>query len=174
MKFFTQILTYAALITSVLAQVEIRFYSNTLACSGAYVYVYGVAANSCISVAQTGYGYSVHFFNIPTGGKGQAYSNTVCSAYILEVYQGTSCRSSAGNWRARSANWFYSSKRLAVRDETPQETKSGLQYTTPEGVSRRIECSGAELDEVAALALAEDYEALSKYPDGMLRSLDAD
>lgn len=161
----SQLSALAILLGTASAAVEIRFYWNTYTCSGDYSYWYNIPSNNCYSQGSSA-SHAVEFFNVPSGAKGQVYTDVPggCSYWGGEGGSGTYCLNAHFFY---SANWFYPSKRLAMRDESEDSPSStGFQYTAADGTTRRIACAPEDFEKVAGLAKSGDYDALDTYPEG--------
>lgn len=156
----------ATLIGTAAAQVEIRFYYNTWGCGGTgswYDYWWNIPAYTCWNPAP-GSSHGAQFFNVPGGALGQTYQWTGCSTWSQTGGSGTYCLDARF---VESANWFWASKKFAKRSEDEEGPSStGVQYTTPEGVSRRIAVAQDGFTHVHELLNAGDWAALAEYPDG--------
>lgn len=151
--------------------VEIRFYHNTYSCGGYgsyYDYWYNIPAYACWRTPADSH--AVQFFDVPEGGKGQVYTDYPgsCSYYGGSGGSGTYCLDASFFY---SAGWFWPYK-LARRDEAEDGPSSiGVQYVTPDGATRRINCTDDKLDHVHKLIDGGEWDTLAGFLDGESRNL---
>lgn len=154
-----------ALLVNPTSAVNVSWYTSTT-CSGTSVTTYNVPQNTCTFSGGAG---SAYIWTLPAGAKGQIYSSSSsCSSYVGETPTsgGGLCAIGKSGTTIRAANWFYPFKKLARKEvEVEEPQRTSVTFERKDGTIREVEIPAGEIDKAWKLVLAEDFEALEKYPD---------
>jgi len=156
------IATFSLLLLGPAAATDMVWYTTTNCGGSPYYTTYNAGNAECYKFTNGITLSSVKFNNLPSGAKGQAYTDyNTCATYAGETTSNGGCVSHS---RIRTGNWFYPWKRLAIKREPEPRTKHGVTYELPDGKLREVEVPLEQVEKTLIMVDEKDYEGLGKLP----------